>query len=265
MFWVTFAATLAAATTTPDTAALALLLGGGVPMGMRTQRPWDKILTLGGLGAVSMYQRRPQAAVANWWDPNSEGLSVWAAYAPKGAASLAASYVDLSGNSHDAGVGVAPTWNGSDGWIFNGTTQYLTTTFVPAGDQTQTGIVQFTNNSGNGRVLYGANNSGKLFTQHSYTLSRRYYNGSYSLVAAATPAAANMAVAGNQGYLNGVADGGLISPWPGIWNNTLYIGCVNSVGSPANYCPVYIQALAIYDTALTAPQVLSVKTAMAAL
>jgi hypothetical protein len=267
-----FLATLAATTTTPDVA-LDFLLGSGKPVGIMVQRPTQRVLSLGNFGAVQIYPSMPVDSVSgDWWDPNSDGLSVWAAYAAKGAASLAASYTDLSGNSHDAGVGVAPTWNGTDGWMFNGVSQYLTTTFVPANDQSQSFLVQFTNGPGTqwkgmlGMRDTSAGSTGRfLVWGQSATGKIRYTNGVTGVDVVAAPAAGNLCVAGNQGYRDGVADGSSLPAWVDTPILNIYIGALNSEGSPAFFTPMYFQALAIYDTALTAPQVSAVATAMSLL
>ena len=226
------------------------------------------MLTLGDLGGTRRRHRRRSAAAANWWDPNSEGLSVWAAYAAKSAVDLAVSYTDVSGNSHDAGVGVAPTWDAVNGWIFNGTTQYLTTTFVPAQDGSQTVLVQYTNVSDVNGVLFGSQDTiageARFYTFPNYVSTVLYGQGQY-VQNAPQLLAGNLAVAGNQGYRNGIADGGAIGVHTGQSTEPLYIGARNHNGSPSVWIAAYIQALAIYDTALTAPQVLSIATAMAAL
>ena len=65
----------------------------------------------------------PGLAVAPWW--KVAGKTCVAAYQPKGAASLAASYVNLANpGTYDAAPGAAPTWASATGWTFNGT-QYL--------------------------------------------------------------------------------------------------------------------------------------------
>lgn len=64
----------------------------------------------------------PGLAVAPWW--KVAGKTCVAAYQPKGAASLAASYVNLANpGTYDAAPGAAPTLT-ADGWSFDGT-QYL--------------------------------------------------------------------------------------------------------------------------------------------
>ena len=93
-----------------------------------TLRPGQKILALG-LADVRFAQ--PKTAAAPWYDPNNEGLSVWAAWQADGAASLDASYVDLSRNGHNLSTSVAPAWDAVNGWTFtpaNG--EYLDTGFT---------------------------------------------------------------------------------------------------------------------------------------
>ena len=212
----------------------------------------------------------PAGAVAgDWWDPNNDGLCVWAAYQPKGAADLAGSYVDLSGNGNNTAPGVAPTWDAVNGWIFNGTTQYLVTTFVPAQDQSQSMIIQYTNAVTIDGVICGCNGLTTTRVFHLEPLrsgtSVRYGNGGLTAVAPQL-AAGNICVAGNDGYRNGASEGIALAAWTGA-ALTVYIGARHStaVGGANNFCQSYVQAFAIYDCTLTAPQVAAVVAAMAAL
>lgn len=208
------------------------------------------------------------APTVDWWDPHGLELSIWAAYQPKDAASLAASYTDLSGNNHDAGVGVAPTWDAINGWKGNDLDQYLTTAFVPADDQSQSFLVQFTNCSDVQAAIFGMNNgSNKALTAiPRYTGNHYYGNGGGARALAGVYAAGNMGVAGNRAYYNGVAEGAVLGPWGGAAVLPCLILCRNGPGGvPEHFTAAYIQALAIYDTALTAAQVLTIATAMAAL
>ena len=206
-----------------------------------------------------------------WWDPGDEGLCVWAAYQAKGAASLLASYTDLSGNGNDCFPGVAPAWDPVNGWKFNGLTQYLETTFVPQNDQTQSMLVQFTNwslgGSGNWPALIGCYHAGgryfSLLARGGGASTEYFANGQFSSKAPAITAG-NLGLAGNQGYENGGAVGGAIGPYGGAMTRVPYIGAENR-GAPIWFAQVYEQAVAIYDCTLTAPQVLAVATAMAAL
>ena len=59
---------------------------------------------------------RSAAAAAGWWVV--VGKTCIAAYQPKGAASLAASYVNLQQpGTYDAAPGVAPTWAAGGGML----------------------------------------------------------------------------------------------------------------------------------------------------
>lgn len=206
---------------------------------------------------------------ADWWDPNNEGLCIWSAYQPKGAANFAASLLDLSGNGNNAGDpggAATPPWDAVNGWKFDGIADYLTTTFVPQNDQTQSGIVQFTNVTNVGvafGVHNGANRRFKIYPNRTNTTAS-YHNGRFQHVAPPL-LAGNLAVAGNQGYRTGAADGPAIGAWAGASTFPVYIGARNGIGVADFFCAIYIQAVALYDCTLTAPQVAAVATAMALL
>jgi hypothetical protein len=89
-------------------------------------RPGQRILNIPGIG-VSTSRRAVQAAAsADWWAV--AGKTCIAAYQPKGAADLAASYVNLANpGTYNAALGTAPTHASATGWTFNGTTQCLKT------------------------------------------------------------------------------------------------------------------------------------------
>lgn len=208
--------------------------------------------------------------VPDWWDPNDEGLCVFAAYQAKGAADLAASYIDLTGNGRNCGPGVAPTWDAVNGWKFNGIAQYLDTGF-PASSGTWSFLCQFTNyTSGAGSfALFGAyttagNNN--FIYPHNATNQVHYFYGTGAGRLAVGPqlATGNLGMSGNVGgFRNGVSDGALA----GCAHSThdIFIGCLNNAGAAAQFAAVYIQAWVAYNCALTAPQVAAVAAAMAAL
>lgn len=219
------------------------------------------------LGTHVIVTAEAAAAPPDWWDPTGAGLCIWAAYQPIGAASLAASYVDQSGNGNNCGPGVAPAWDAVNGWRFNGTTQWLDTLFQPQNDQSQSMLVQFTTfvQAGGQHCLTGCNQADRWkIDLWVWAPNARYANGGF-VVAPGAIVAGNMCVAGNQGYRNGAPDGAPIAGYGAALNLNTYIGAVNLWGGPAQFCQVYIQAYALYDCTLTAPQVLAVATAMAAL
>lgn len=208
-----------------------------------------------------------------WWDPNGEGLCIWAAYQPKWAANFAASLLDLSingNNAGDPGGGSTPAWDAVNGWKFDGGNDYLTTAFIPQNDQSQSMIAQFTNCAQRtfdaiaGCVGSGAGCNLSIWNGYNVATTAAYANGNVVGVALAGLAAGNLGVAGNQGYRNGVASGGAIGGYGSVPDRVLWIGCQNT-GAVNSPWLGYIQALAIYDCTLTAPQVLAVATAMAAI
>jgi hypothetical protein len=72
-----------------------------------------------------------------------------------------------------------------------------------------------------------------------------------------------MAIAGATGYLNGVADAGATTP--ADINLEIYIGCRNAIGTPSVFFTGTISAVAIYSSALSAPQIAAVSAAMSLL
>jgi len=191
---------------------------------------------------------------------------VWAAYQPKGAVSFAASLLDISGkgnNAGDPGGAGTPTWDTVNGWTFDGVAQYLTTTFRPSNDQTQSGICQFSGAITAGGFLFGCDQAA-LREFGIVPQWVEYNNGNQALVGPAL-AAGNLAVAGAQGYRNGAAEGAAIGAWAGATVQNLYIGCKLDTGVPGNFLQCNIQALAIYDCTLTATQISAIAARMASL
>jgi hypothetical protein len=216
--------------------------------------------------ASRSHRRRRVYAVAepNWYEAGFLGFAPWESHQPKTAASLVASYLDLNNNGHNAGVGVAPTWDSTNGWIFNGSTQYLTTTFVPEANRTQTLIIQFASHNAaltHTCSLYSGTFS---FGIRAYYASKHYYmNGAYGSKSPGITEG-NLCVGQVTGYVNGVFDMGIGSS-TGTATHPLYIGCRNNNGVADRFAGVHIQAIAIYDCALTGAQVSAVATAMAAI
>lgn len=228
-----------------------------------------KRIGMHGVGMTPMRVGIAQLGAADWWDPDGEGLCVWAAYQPKGALSFAASLIDLSGNGNDAGDpggAATPGWNTVNGWTFDGLADYLTTTFVPQNDQSQSVLVQYTNVTNAGDVCGCRTTVPAQFRIiPDSTGTVRYQNGAASVAVAPQLAAGNLGIAGNQGYRNGAADGGALAAWGGASTFALYIGARNRAGAADAFCAAYVTAIAIYDCVLTAGQMLNVATAMAAL
>lgn len=231
---------------------------GCLAMGVTIFRPGQRLVIPG----VQVMQPRPSAAASNWWDV--AGQTCVAAYAAKGAASLAASYVNLTGNAtYNAAPGVAPTWDATGGWTFDGATQYLTTGIVPA--QSWSMIIRYSNHdSVEDRYMVG--NTASAPTRRFYLSPRSsgkslYGNGNFFTGTAAAVTSGVLAMAQFAAYQNGTADG-TITSGVAVPSLAIYIGARNFDGSANGFCNAKIQALAIYSTTLSGTDVASLTTAM---
>ena len=193
------------------------------------------------------------------------------AYQPRGASSLAASYSNLvNPGTYDAALGVAPTWNTTNGWIFNGSTQYLNTGFLP--DTNTTIIIRYSNlaSVASDQYIFGEKKgtTNRIWIIVTSNLASTTYSWSNKGTddATASPTSAIRAINKNHGYYNGaeVID---YSSTPAAITESLntYIGCYNNLGSPAGYTNFYVQAFAIYNQTLTTAQLLEISNAMEAI
>jgi hypothetical protein len=201
------------------------------------------------------------------------GVTPWAAYAPKGAASFAASLVDLTGQGHDAvdpGGAATPGWDAVNGWTFDGLAQYLTTTFVPQIDGSQSMFVQFTGAALVTRWMIGAQNAaaeGFRIMPQRVGASVRYANGNANSDIVTQLAAGNLGIAGQEPYRNGADDGGPLAAWSGLnpMARAVWIGTNNTDGVTGSFFDGEIQAVILCDVTLTGPQAALIAGAMAAL
>lgn len=206
----------------------------------------------------------------DWWLAGGAPTPV-AVYQPKGAASLAASYVNLANpGTYDASPGVAPTFATATGWTFNGSTQYLDTGYAAGNTSNKSIIVRY---SGVAAISYGApmgvldavaNKGWGMQPWRPGTTHVLYVSGGNARQVSPQLAAGVLAIAGTQAYRNGVADG---TAWTyTAWTpyHTVYIGMWRGTAG-IYYLACSVQAAAIYETTLTAPQVATVSAAMAAL
>lgn len=212
------------------------------------------------------------AAASGWW--LSGGISAAncvAAYAPKGAASLAASYSNLNNpGTNNAAPGVAPTFATASGWTFNGTTQYLTTGIVPGNNYSA--IVRFTSYSAPttsnaaivGSAISSAPNTGLTLGKALTTGALRFRNGDVGYTDASTATSGVMAAAGANAYLNGSSVSSGLGGSGGN-ANAMMIGALNFGGTINSFSSVIIIAVAIYNTTLSGSQVSALTTAMNAL
>lgn len=193
-----------------------------------------------------------------------------AAYAPKGAASLAASYTNLANpGTYDATTTSAPTWSAANGWMFDGINQFVAQPVVF--QQGYTFLIRFSNwvkeaiintrDTVTGRFFYLLPNFGTP-SKHYFQLGvgGRQFNAEPGISSGVLGIAGNTAKCYRDGNYEGVVSGPQ-------WNaHPCYIACQNFNSTSTNtYSQVYVQAWAIYDIELTATQIGLISTAMAAL
>jgi len=214
----------------------------------------------GGIGPMALKRRR--AAAADWWQV--AGQTCVAAYKAIGAASLAASYVNLANpGTYNAAPGVAPTL-AAGGWSF-GAGQYLTTGVAP-----QAGFsiaVRFLAGAADG-AIFGVNDANfGWFCQLDSSANRNLYTigtGTY-LITNPAQIAGVVAVANNFAYRDGILDG-TIPSGGSIPAYALFLGARNYNGSPIGIRGNQsIAAVAIYSTTLSAADVAALTTRMQAL
>jgi hypothetical protein len=200
---------------------------------------------------------------AEWYD------GAIAAYQPKGAASLAASYVNLANpGTYNAAPGVAPSFDAATGWGFT-TTQFLITgvrmfqpysvimrysgAIAPLSNQIPFGIVAVSPST----IIY------QLIISSVTTLT--FANGSANNITDVLSSAAGVAaISANKAYFNG-AD--TLLDLGGAWafdpnpSGGCYIGARNLNGSKNNGFTGNIQSFGIWPYTLTAQEVAD-KTAL---
>lgn len=212
-----------------------------------------------GAGAAVM------GGASTWWDLDGAIACCVAAYQPKGAANIAASYINLANPGvNNAAPGVAPAHNPATGWTFDGATTWLTTSY-DANVNTCSLIVRVANCSlvSAGRCAIGdARNS----LSPGWFNARRYRNGNASIlnVGVTNLAAGVMMVTPTEAFLNGASDGALATDGTNI-AGALLIGADGLGGAPLGfYLLGDIIALGIYSCDVSA-FALALATAMAAL
>lgn len=212
-----------------------------------------------------------------------------AAYQAKGAASYAASKINLiNPGTYNLIDGVSPTWDAINGWTFDGITTYLRTENLYQAITTNNCSIVIgysnLNNTVNSR-LFGCyyENYDPPYQYSSFNLSNkitpsyRVYNTEIleTVVNGSLPVTSIVSFCSdNTQYLNGVVDSGIVYS-TGDNTNTyamieLYLGCFHYKDTTpdegayqlANY---KLQAIAFYNAILTPSQVSAITTAIQAL
>ena len=207
------------------------------------------------------------SAAASWWlSGGIAAANCVAAYAPKGAASLAASYSNLANpGTYDAAPGAAPDWDVTNGWKFNGSSHHLTTGIVQS--STAFSVICRFNNVTSGAWLFG---HGKASNNSRFAIAPKlsnkiYYcldgSGSTWIIVNTLITSGVLAIAGTKAYRDGVQETGTMTP---VLDDTygFFIGAINSNGSATSRIAAYVQAISFYDVTLTSTQIGALTTAI---
>lgn len=197
------------------------------------------------------------APVAPTWHDGA--LEYWE---PDSAVSYAASLTGGNGTvATEVGASIAANWVAGKGWSANGIAGCLDSTIVPVNNQQYTLIVEFSDlaDSGALQTLAGVMEAGGcnlgVYPGNNGLGTHYYQNGGQVNIVVPVGAATSMAVAGPQGYLDGVPDGGAIPAQVGAFVNSLYICAANNAGVRAFPFVGYVSKIGIWVTPLSAVEV----------
>jgi hypothetical protein len=213
---------------------------------------------------ISTHRIMPASHTRQWWLAGGIHPSqVVAAYQPKGAASLAASYINLANpGTNDAQVGVAPTLD-SSGWVFNGSTQYL----IGPVPTTHGFAIRYSGVTLQGRRIIGVVDGTFSFEcviniNGTYRTYRKSVDGTARSFAGA--GTSGVIIFNNtKSYLNGVLDSNLYEN--GAPTLQIAIGCRNNFGVFESYIDAKVQAVVFLAAELSVAQIAALSAAMAAL
>jgi hypothetical protein len=201
-----------------------------------------------------------------WWAAGGSAASAIAVYAPVGAASLAASKVNIvNPGTFDLTTTTDPAFNTLTGWRFTGASGAFLDTGVTL--QNTYTVIARTN-----VLTFGQSSSGRLWaagadTHFSIPISTagenvaQYKNGSTVLTNVATAVGVKShCIANTNAYLDGVDVGDVAVA--ALSAGTLFIGNRSAGARELNG---YVYHFAVYNTTLTPAQVLALHNAMVAL
>jgi len=220
-------------------------------------------------GRLSLLGAGRQKPIPWWLAGGIPSSACVVAYQAKGAASLAASYVNLANpGTYNLLVLSAPSWNATDGWIFDGTTG-LNTGINASGKIDWSFSLRYSNASqvasGDG-LIFGAKDAYAWFgyaASYAGTLYRRYYYGWGASIIENWKVSGIAGLAGSQRYFDGVNLQITGNNGDARAGGEIYVGKGSGIDSkPA---ASYIQALSIYNIKLSDSQMSALNTAMSAL
>ena len=213
---------------------------------------------------------------AEWWSANVVPIdNCLAAYQAKGAASYAASKVNLV---NPATYGLTdgsyyPTW-GDSGWAFVSNSswcRHLVTTLTPTSSWTI--IARYSGNVGakESHIIGTKSDDGKMFSMAPRSQLVNYKNNFFQATATANDSTNTdlgvIALAGVYGYHNGVLKVTLSDTQSVTYQYPFFIGTYNNMGTMLANTGVesVVEAVAFYNATLTGTQIAALTSAMNAL
>ena len=224
-----------------------------------------------------LLSRPAAAAAAGWW--TVAGKTCVAAYQPIGAASLAASYSNLANpGTYDASPGTAPTFDAENGWTYSGEHNGMGIGSPITGTGARTIIVRYNSDNTNSAgmvALYGSDADDTAGAYFTFTpeIAVRVSDGNILWSSEGTTSEVVACITGPSAgsttdltlYINGSAVSAADSSSAQAYD-TKGPGSIadGALAGSADYSGV-ISAIAIYSGELSAGEVASLSTAMAAL
>jgi len=212
-------------------------------------------------GALQMAQ---DSGAAPWYRAGSAPAPV-VAYQAKGATSLVASYSNLvTPGTNNVAPGVAPTFNSTTGWSFDGISQYLKTGVVPA-NINQTYLVGFSDAPAANQSVFGVYGAGLTVAfqpRGDSSVHFGAYNGTLGSALNVAPRFVSgiLVIAGLNVYWNGQLCATIPSTFPVA--NTIEI----ILGSLSEAVPQYfggkMQYFANWNSVLSADSILAISNAI---
>ena len=205
----------------------------------------------------------PMPSLGNWWLAGGVSPSnAIAAYQPVGAANYDASKINLANpGTYNATDGVAPDWDSVNGWKSNGT-KWLHTGVTNSVAGTWSIIVKLSNSAASSGAMGVSNGVGQyMFIRNAVYGTYTLYIGSGAVGGTGNVLSGVLAIAGTNGYLNGTNIG---SRGGGtVFTQDIHIFGTSNASDTSSYLgALNIQSAAIYNTPITAAQVLAVTNAM---
>ena len=195
---------------------------------------------------------------SGWWDNSGAISGCVAAYQPIGAADLAASYVNLQNpGTYNAAPGVAPTFDTAEGWVFNGSTQWLDSGITRGSGYTMIVRVYATSD---GVPMGGLDNNISYFRVRAGDVIWFSNNSFIAVAPSGIGSEMVLALAGKVAYRAGSTTG--------------TVSGSDAAGSPISFgvakpnhrfCACKIRAAAVYSGTLTAGEIAALTTLMNAL